>query len=345
MKRIQGAMVMTQRHLHITNGDSAAATLRKAGIPGDILPWRDILHDGPVPSGLNLEQLSEVRARFLAQPGMPSFQAIWDDFQARDRTLQDFRRYDQVTLWLEHDLYDQLQLLQLLDWFSQTARGTTALCMICIDRFPGIEPFYGLGQLDATQMASLWGQEQAISEQQLALGRRGWLAFTAATPYALLDYLESDLSALPFLKSALFRHLEEFPASRSGLTRHERQILELVEAGISQPLPLFTQHQQRETAPYLGDWGYWNLLEQLTNTPNALLQTQTRQPFQRPPSVPADADFQAQQLSLTAHGRAVLDGEADWVELNPPDYWKGGVHLHPDKTIWRWNGEQKRLTI
>ena len=36
--------------LIVTNGDSAAERLREAGIKGHIIPWRDMLHDGPVPA-------------------------------------------------------------------------------------------------------------------------------------------------------------------------------------------------------------------------------------------------------------------------------------------------------
>src|SRR3982074_3791733 len=35
--------------LHVTNGDSAATSLKEA-LSTDVLPWRDVLHVGPVPS-------------------------------------------------------------------------------------------------------------------------------------------------------------------------------------------------------------------------------------------------------------------------------------------------------
>ena len=37
--------------LIITNGDSAADLLRLAGREGVILPWRDVLHEGPIVAG------------------------------------------------------------------------------------------------------------------------------------------------------------------------------------------------------------------------------------------------------------------------------------------------------
>ena len=52
--------------LHIVNGDCAIEALKDFGIEGDFLSWLDVLHDGPVPEGLSLEELSEVRADFIA---------------------------------------------------------------------------------------------------------------------------------------------------------------------------------------------------------------------------------------------------------------------------------------
>ena len=55
--------------LHITNGDCVVGPLEEGGIPGDKLAWRDVLHEGPVPAGLELEALSLVRAEFIAARG------------------------------------------------------------------------------------------------------------------------------------------------------------------------------------------------------------------------------------------------------------------------------------
>ena len=54
------------RRLIITNGDVAVAKLEAADIEADFLPWRDMLHDGPVPGDLSLDDLSQVRALIAA---------------------------------------------------------------------------------------------------------------------------------------------------------------------------------------------------------------------------------------------------------------------------------------
>jgi hypothetical protein len=91
----------------VTNGDSVAALL-----DGEVLPWRDVLHEGPVPPGLRLAGLRAVRARFVADCGWASFDDVLRDFESRDRALEDA---EEVVLWFERDLYDQLQLIQVLD--------------------------------------------------------------------------------------------------------------------------------------------------------------------------------------------------------------------------------------
>ena len=105
--------------LHITNGDSARGDDRalRGSCTGPAV-GRDILHDGPVPAGLSLDALSAVRARFLAS----SFGLAGDilaQFRARDAQLRaTLQSGAACVLWFEHDLYDQLQLVQVLAWLA-----------------------------------------------------------------------------------------------------------------------------------------------------------------------------------------------------------------------------------
>ncbi len=55
--------------LIITNGDSAGALLRRAIPDAEVLPWRDVLHEGPVPFTDSLADLTDIRANYLARDG------------------------------------------------------------------------------------------------------------------------------------------------------------------------------------------------------------------------------------------------------------------------------------
>jgi len=170
--------------LHVTNGDSVVESFRDGNIPGTYLPWRDVLHDGAVPQRDSLQALSFVRARELVRIGVGSdddYDTIHAEFVKRDDTLARFRQLDEVVLWFEHDLYDQLQLLQILDWLSLQDRAGAQLSMIQIGSHPDVTPFYGLGQLTGVQLAALLPARKPITPRQLEIGRAAWAAFTADT--------------------------------------------------------------------------------------------------------------------------------------------------------------------
>lgn len=288
--------------LHLTNGDSAAGTLRQTGVTGEVIAWRDILHEGPVPAGLTLEAMSDVRARFLADAKAGPFAELRRQFGARDAALRAARN---VVLWFEHDLYDQLQLLQILATLAE--QPETMAELIVIGEFPGVVPFYGLGQLSAPQLASLWPQRQRVTAGQLALGARAWKAFTSPDPIALRELVAGDLAALPFLPAALQRLLEEFPADPDGLSRTERQILKAVAAGHRTFAAIFEANQRQETAPFMGDTTVRDRIERMVRMRTPLL---TPEPY-----------------ILTPGGMCVHAGELDVRDLNGIDRWIGGVHV------------------
>jgi hypothetical protein len=58
--------------LLVTNGDSAAECIEGAALSAEVLPWRDVLHEGPVSAGIPNAELGEVRSRFIAARGGPT---------------------------------------------------------------------------------------------------------------------------------------------------------------------------------------------------------------------------------------------------------------------------------
>jgi hypothetical protein len=288
--------------LHLTNGDCAADVIRRTGVTGEIVPWRDVLHEGPVPAGLSLEGMADVRARFLAGGSGGAFAEIFASLAARNAALRGARR---VVLWFEHDLYDQLQLLQILATLA--GQSETRAELICINAFPGVVPFHGLGQLTPAQLATLWAQRKPVTAAQLTLGARGWNAFCSADPSALHKFLDTDLTALPFLRDALERFIEEFPAPPGGLGRTERQILFAVASGMESFTEVFAASQAQEAAPFMGDTSVKARIDAMIHARAPLM---TREPY-----------------ALTDAGRRVLAGEADARKLNGIDRWFGGVHL------------------
>src|SRR6476469_4875979 len=217
--------------LHITNGESVTGTFRQVRFPGTYLAWNDVLHDGPVPQTSTLNELSDVRAQALAGFGWGDPAKLRADFSTRDRTLQDFRKHQDVVLWFEHDLYDQLQLLQLLAWFEQQDLEGINLDLVQIDSYPGVRPFYGLGQLSGPQLARLFPMRKRVTHAQRSIATEAWRAFRADDPTELADISQQKFDEMPFLAAARVRFLEEYPGTTDGLSRTERQVLQEAASG------------------------------------------------------------------------------------------------------------------
>ncbi|MGJ5813824.1 hypothetical protein [Paludibaculum fermentans] len=238
--------------LHITNGDSVVGTLQDS-FPGDtILPWRDVLHDGPVPAGRPLSEFSAVRAHFLAaESGLPYAQVL-SEFQERDGLLARYAEFDETVLWFEHDLYDQLQLIQILDWFATQAADAPNLRLIQADDY--------LGRMEPAHFTELYPARQAVSAAQLSLASAAWLAVRSADP-AELEPLLVPNTELPFLAAALTRLCEEYPWTTDGLSRTQRTIRELKNQGITDRADLFTAFTRQEEAIWMGDWSFFRVLD------------------------------------------------------------------------------------
>jgi redox-sensitive transcriptional activator SoxR len=325
--------------LHITNGESAGNTLRQTTLGGAVVSWQDTLHEGPVPAGPRRELL-RTRARFLSDCGWGSRQALLSSLERRDRQLREAVRAGvQVVLWFEHDLYDQLQLVDALA-LAQADGATPEL--IVVGSFPGKPSFAGLGELTAAELETLWPARKVAVVETLAAATEAWDAFRAPEPAALAAWAMRESAALPFLAPALRRLLEELPAPVDGLSRTERHALEAVAAGAPTPPAAFVAAQRLEDAPFLGDAWFYRALSAVGQGASRLVETDDGSPLPLPPPLSDSRQFARLRLRLTGSGKRTLRGDADRVALLGVDRWIGGTHVTTD-SVWRWDASTLTL--
>ncbi len=333
-------MTVTFEALHVTNGDSAGNTLRQTGLGGTVLPWQDVLNEGPVPA-VPAAELREVRATFLSDCGWGSRNAILDELERRDRLFEQAVAERPVVLWFEHDLYDQLQLLQILDLVREVGVDPERLELINVGTFEGRPNFKGPGELNADELETLWPLRRPVTEELVALAADAWAAFRAPEPTAVESLVGGDTSSLPFLGSAFRRLLQELPSVENGLSRSERQLLEALADGPQTPVQMFLASGAREAAPFEGDaWVFRRIAELAAGEP--LIEVAGGGAFPQPPPHADAVSFAGTALALTDAGRAVLTGGADRVDLLGLDRWLGGTHLRPDR-LWRWDSAAGRV--
>lgn len=306
---------MKASSLHITNGDSVIYTFRKAGLAGEHLAWADVLNEGPVPAGLPLEDLSAVRARYLTERGFGNAIKINHQFSKRDATLRKAGTFDEVVLWFEHDLYDQLQLLQLLTTIEALQLPYGHVLLIQSDEY--------LGMMTADELMALYPKRRSLTAALSAAADRAWRGFTAETPHELRALCDGEIAGLPHLQPALWRLCEEYPSLETGVSRTQRQILESIAQGAQRKEDVFKRASSREEALFMGDASFYRFLDDLTEGDAPLV-------------VAIDDGY-----DLTVLGRRVLAGDADWRQEAPPaERWIGGVRISAQDD-WRWDEARK----
>ncbi|HEY4241691.1 MAG TPA: DUF1835 domain-containing protein [Kofleriaceae bacterium] len=302
--------------VHLCNGDTTADSLSLADLPGDIRVWADALDQGPLLPVGDAEHYAARGAFWASRGGGGTAGDHAAKLADYDRGLDEARTADELILWFEHDLFDQLALIRIL---ARLARhGLPAqLTIVSIDRHPEVPSFLGLGQLAPEQLAALWPRRTPLSRDAIDEAVTAWIAVTAADPRAL-PFLAKRVKALPFLGGALERQLEEYPDPTSGLSRTERQLLAGIARGESGAALVTAVHAIDPRYPITDGV--------LAYTLHSL----------------ARAGF-VEGNTVTARGRQALAGAVDRVAEAGIDEWRGGVHLTGHGPVWRWDGQARKL--
>jgi hypothetical protein len=322
------------RFLHVANGTSLTGLIEAAGIPGARSLWCDVLYEGPVPGGLSDEALTEVRGRFLAGPRAEDVERAVRGLREWRRVIAETHAYDELVLWFEHDLFDQLNLVQLLSWIGERLPRSTDVRLVTIGSFPHRPHFKGMAELTPEELAPLIEARQRVTDRQYEIAGLAWSAFRDDTPEALDALRRADLSALPFLAPALRRFLEEYPWTSDGLSLCERRALELA---AREPIDLAeacTRMHDGERAYYITDGSFESLVSSLSGRAVPLVEVSGRDA--------GHADGMHGTMTITEAGRRALAGVPGAVRMHEIDRWMGGVHLEPGN-LWRWDAHGERM--
>lgn len=321
--------------LLITNGDSAAELLRAAELGDVVLPWRDCLCEGPVPSGLDRDALWAVRTDYLARQFGQDPKVIAQDFEDRHALLTGHDAFERIELWFEHDLYDQLQLIECLCTLSDLG-AMEKTTIVQSPTFLTMKTPETIGALKDLQIR--------VAPATLASARAAWSAVRSSDPHDLEAIHKGEITDLMFLRPALKRLLQDYPGP-DGLSRTERQIVYSINRGIGRVGMLFARALAMEEAAFLGDFSFFTILSNL-QTASVPLIDGLSEIFT--PSLMDDGERRKSFITSTVHltdmGKAVLSGTRDALDLNGINRWIGGVHL-TDITCPRWDEEAEHLVF
>jgi hypothetical protein len=264
--------------LHITSGDIAGGNLEKAGLPGEVFVWHDILYDGPRQPGWPSENTLIARALFLEAFTASGLNKgyILRTFHLQYRKLAEASSYEHIVLWFDACLFDQSILAHILMCLFH--KGIRKVELLCVDGFPGIEPFQGLGQLKPDQFASLYVRRQPVTEEQFRFAAVVDNAFATQDAFIFAELSQTIDAPLPWVPAAVTRWLQEQPDPSTGLGRLESLALAAIRSGCDTPDKIFASVAAADTPPqFWGDTTLWAKINGLADRipPRVLIEGPT----------------------------------------------------------------------
>lgn len=246
----------------------------------------------------------------MAERGYGNPIKLIHDFERRDALIRRASEFDEVVLWFEHDLFDQLQLLQTLTTLEELELEPGRVSLVQSDHY--------LANMTVDEIFAFLPKRRNATPAVFKSARRSWERFTSSTPADLHAAAGEDMIGLPFLRAALQRLCEEYPWKDDGLSRSERQTLYAIVQGPAGTQELYARAQAREEAYFVGERIFRKMLDDLAASDGALIEGEEG------------------TLVLSALGRRVIGGDADWLDDHAIDRWIGGVHLLPGQ-LTRWD--------
>jgi hypothetical protein len=318
-ERGEQARYYPARMIHLHNGDSTAMTARRANIPGRHVAFHETLITGPTPAELPQHEWIEQRARFLSENYDQNLLRVRTELLDQEMELDQSRHEDEVVLWFEHDLFCLINFLYLLIRLAKARHLSMIWCP---------SP---LGVMDESELINVYNSRAAVSPAMIRTANKAWSAYTSADPTEINRFV-TDTFDFAFLREGFLLHAARFPSVRNGLGEVERRTLDGIAAGATDFLSLFTRFDQDPPRYGFGDGEFLRNLRRLASCAVPMI-TITEVEGENPPKA---------LFALTPAGKNVLEGKADFIDLNNAGFWLGGAHLTRDR-LWRWDETRKEI--
>ncbi|MDH5547478.1 MAG: DUF1835 domain-containing protein [Gammaproteobacteria bacterium] len=325
--------------LSLTSTRANADAINRAQLFGDVVACEDVLYEGPLMQGKSPVEMARIRSQYFSQQGMTSAKILADRYIQRLARIHDFAQYDEMILWFSDNLYNQLILLQLLYWLSELNTGRLEITYISPDRLPVSKHLRTFDVMSDDQIYLLYKKRLDISINQIDIARSVWQAICSDDPRDLLGFTPRHLAAIPYLADAVQRLIQQYPSKSNGLSRSEKQILEIMSTGENDLEKIFIRTQRKEDKPFMNQTMFWLTVSRLVQAEMPAIELEQDEPDDDGDDV---MELTRIKMHMTTFGKSILRNHDDWIHHNGIDRWVGGVHIH-DRNIWRWDGQHKSI--
>jgi hypothetical protein len=217
-------LTMSNKLLHVTNGDSTTSLLKSLNFAGEIITWREMLCEGKTTTDVGSEGFWKSRFNFFATHYKITKRHFIDYTVKEYRNLCNQKSQDEIVLWFEHDLFCQINMLAMVSWIKKHRNGVK-ISLVCSGKEDDTNKLYGLSELNKDYLMSLYDNRITLTSDDIEYGDYMWELFCSDSPLLLENHSRFNASQFKYLSAALATHLKRFPTIKNGLNQLENSIL------------------------------------------------------------------------------------------------------------------------
>lgn len=252
---------------HIVNGDAVVPLLKKSGIDGEIVVWREALCDGPLDIQVASDNFWKKRYDFFEKELGISKLEYFDKTIKEILKADDFPENSEVVMWFEFDLFCQVNLMALCSYLLQNYRKDITYNLVCTGKVKGKEKLQSLTDFSSESFKLLYENKIKLSKNNLIFADNCWQKFVENDIEKIAEFNFGKISKFQYFQMAMNQHLKRFP-SKNNLNEIQNKILKIIN------LSPFTANeivchlliwQQQSTVYGFGDTQYFLYIQKLNN--------------------------------------------------------------------------------
>ncbi|WP_457609595.1 DUF1835 domain-containing protein [Lutibacter sp.] len=251
--------------IHILNNDAIAQILEKSEIKGDIIVWREMLCEGALHKNVGSDEFWKKRYTYFKNQFNVESIEYYDTTIREIKKVEDLSNYNEVVLWFECNLFQQINLLALCTFLVNNYVKKTNYFLVYFEKENGNEPEQPFTNLSTIDLKTIFENKTTLSKTSLLFAKESWKIYVENDIDKLKKFDFNKNSKFKCLQKSINQHLLRFP-SEKGLNQIEYKILRIVNSGIfteKQIIRTLLIWQQKETIYGFGELQYFNYLKQL----------------------------------------------------------------------------------
>lgn len=249
--------------LHITNGDDFTLKLKSLNLQGDIITWREMLCEGKTETSVGSESFWKTRFDFLHKNYKITKSWYVEKTLKEYRSLCNHKQQDQIILWFDCDLFNQVNMLAVISWLKHH-RKYAEIYLASSGNIDETNTLYNLSDLDDSQLLKLYENKIWLTQDDIEYADYVWQLYCSDNPIRLQNLTDFPNYHFDYLSDAIQAHLKRFPSIRNGLNQVENNILKIAsEQKLKTKSELITRVIQNQGVYGFGDAQYDRVVTKL----------------------------------------------------------------------------------